>query len=64
MSDTEASNLVTIGDIADALGVKIHRVRHYLETRKVAPVTKIGGYRVWNRSVIGQVRQGLNPEGD
>lgn len=58
---TAISDVVTPGEIAKALGVAIHRVRHILETRdQIKPMRRIGIVRVYPTTAIDDVRRELD----
>jgi hypothetical protein len=57
---TKTTNLVTSGDIAEALDRDAGRVRHVLDTRRdIRPVGRAGIVRVYTRDVIKRVRSEL-----
>lgn len=48
--------LITIGSIAERLGVPVHRVRHVLVTRRIPPTAIAGGRHVFDGAVVDRVR--------
>ena len=48
--------LITSGDIAEALGLTPDAVRHILANRRILPRQRAGIVRLFDRSVIDQVR--------
>lgn len=50
----------TAGQIADHLGVRLHKVEYVLKARRVAPIGRAGNIRLFDRSVVALVAQELN----
>ncbi len=49
--------LVTLGVIAERIGVPFHRVRHILATRKhIKPAARAGMMRLYHDEAVAQVR--------
>jgi hypothetical protein len=48
--------LYTVGQIADKLDIPIHMVRYIIESRRIAPVCRLGHVRVFGAAAIEAVR--------
>ncbi len=61
------AELWTIGSIARAAGVALHRAEYYVKTRKVKPVGRAGGLRVFDpqtaQKIIDELRAANTPKG-
>ena len=52
--------LLTTGQVAAELGVRIHRVLHILRTRPhIQPLCTAGHYRLYSRNALSEVRKEL-----
>ena len=55
------TQLLTLGVIANALGVPLHRVRYVLCTRPyIQPSARSGNIRVFNSQAVAMIRHELN----
>ena len=53
--------LSTVGQLAQVLGVPIHRVRYIVQTRSIASVSRAGMYHMYDtEAVLPLVREELN----
>lgn len=63
MQDTERNHappLPTVGWIAAALGVPVHRVNYILRTRRIEPTATAGGTRLFDQAAVARVRHEIN----
>ena len=52
-----APKLITLGVIAERIGVPLHRVRHVLATRPhIKPAARAGTLRLFHANAVAQVR--------
>lgn len=51
--------LLTVGEIAAALGVAVHRVNYILATKMIEPDARVGRYRLFHHTVVADVRREL-----
>lgn len=52
----KGKKLLTTGDIAARLNLPIHRVQYFLTARRIDPVTRVGGYRLFAADVVEKLR--------
>ena len=58
---TDIPQLVTVGVVAQRLGVPLHRVQHVLRTRAhIRPRARAGTFRLYSEEAVAQVRHELN----
>ena len=55
MSGSVADDLLSVGEVAAATGLAVSAIRYYDELGLISTVTRIGGKRRFDRSVIGTV---------
>ena len=60
---TQSTLLATVGDIAESLDVKEHRVRYAVATRHIQPVQRAGGIRLFGPGGVEQIREALQEIG-
>ncbi len=53
------SDLSTVGDIARHLGEPSWRIAYVIETRGIEPITRVGGYRVFDRAAVKAISDAL-----
>lgn len=47
--------LLTIGQVAERLKIKIHQIEYLLNAGKIEPTASVGRYRVFDQSTIKQI---------
>ena len=61
MKTTSPPQLLTVGRLADELGVHLHRVQYILASRQhIAPTALAGNIRLFDLKAKAQVRHELN----
>ena len=53
-------DLLTIGDVANKLGVEIHQIRYVLRKHGIQGARKLGNYWVYGPEQVRQIKSGLN----
>ncbi len=51
--------LLTIGDLANLLGVSIHRLKYAIEQYKIEPTRRVGIIRVWSEDKVPLIENAL-----
>lgn len=51
--------LLTIGEIADELGVSMHRLKYAINQYKIAPDRRVGIIRVWSEDKVPLIETAL-----
>lgn len=51
--------LLTLGQIAQQLGVSIHRAKYAIESYRIEPVTRIGIMRVWSEDDLPRIKSAI-----
>ena len=57
--DTSIDSLMTVGQIITATGLPYHNVHYILTTRRIAPVRRVGGIRLFGPDVVARVKQAV-----
>ena len=52
--------LLTTGQIAERLNLPIHKIQYYLISRRIDPVRRVGGYRLFAADVVDKLRAEIN----
>lgn len=52
--------LLTLGQLAQQLGVSIHRVKYAIESYRIEPVTRIGIMRVWSEDDLPRIKSAIS----
>jgi hypothetical protein len=52
-------NLLTIGDVAAACGVKIHVARYAVAEYRIEPYQRVGIVRVWHPDQLPEIKSAL-----
>ena len=52
-------NVLTVGEVAERLGIKIHRAEYLLRSRNVQPAGMAGRYRLFDESAIQRLQKEL-----
>ena len=50
----------TTGELADELGQRVHVISHLISSRRLKPAIVAGGYRLFDRKVLDQLRAELS----
>lgn len=59
-SATAERRLLTLGQLAQRLGVSIHRVKYAIESYRIEPVTRIGIIRVWSEDDLPRIKSAIS----
>lgn len=57
------SELLTIGDLAEAAGLKIHQVEYLIRRDVVKPSGRVGRYRLFDKDAVKAIRHHINQRG-
>jgi len=52
-------SLLTLGQLANRLGVSTHRLKYAIDQYRIAPVSRVGIIRVWSDDSIPLIRSAL-----
>ena len=59
MGTTEAPALPTVGEIAQRLGVSVHRVTYVIDSRRIQPVGWAGNAKVFSEADVQRIASEL-----
>ena len=60
MTQTTTPAHLTLGQIADRLGVSTHRVKYAVDQYRIKPRFRIGITRVWSEDDLPRIQSALN----
>lgn len=47
---------LTVGELAEKLDCPIHKVQYLLTTRRIDPIRRVGGYRIFSPEVVERLK--------
>lgn len=56
---TPDKRLLTIGEVAELLGVSVHRARYVVDSRRIKPTQRAGILRLWHVDDIPTIERAL-----
>ena len=54
------TDFFTVGALAEKLNCPIHRIQYLITARRIDPVQRIGGYRLFSPDVLKQLRDEID----
>jgi hypothetical protein len=58
-SSTQASDILTMGDLRRETGEPEHRLKYALQTHNISPVARAGIVRLWARHQLPEIKSAL-----
>ncbi len=52
-------NLLTVGDVAEQLGIPVYRIQYLLRTRNIKPIQRAGILRLFTNDQLDLIREEL-----
>lgn len=56
---TQREGLFTLGQLAERLGVPVHRLKYAIDQHRILPAMRVGILRVWSENEIPRMRRAL-----
>ena len=59
MADATTTEFVTVGQIAQRLGISLHQAKYAIETYRIKPRMRIGITRVWSEEDLPRIKSAV-----